>query len=424
MPGIIAGAQTELRPVGFGEMGGRVPFLLARLSLVTLVEFIVFGAWFATLGLVLASNGLDSIIGPAYLISAIAAILSPLFLGALGDRYLAPRNVLAIAHAVGAVLLALLPHAIGSHNAPLTLTLIFVYMCSFQPTLGLINSISLTLLGENQKHFPYVRLFGPLGWVVAGLAIGWLGLSASTGLFYFAAIFAVITAMSAFTLPRTPPPAKGARFSLGDLIGVKALILFRNRIFAVLMICTLLTSISLGVYNSFASPYLAVLGIDNVAGVLALGPISEVVFIGTIPWVLARIGMKWALFFGMLMWSVRFALLLLAAKGGMPYAIGAVALHGICNDYFIVVAAMFIARIAPAELAAQAQGWLILMVSGFGAAIGSAGSGAIYGAYVIPAMASQGASAWSPMWVGPIGMAIITCLLWLTLYRPEQAKPA
>ncbi|AOR80825.1 ProP protein [Sphingomonas sp. LH128] len=418
MPGIISGSRTELRPAGYGEIEGP-SFLIARLSLVTLVEFIVFGAWFATLGLVLASNGLDAIIGIAYLVSAIAAIIAPLFLGALGDRFLAPRNVLALAHVAGAVLLVMLPHAIAAHDANLTLALIFAYMCTFQPTLGLINSISLTLLGDNQQHFPYVRLFGPGGWVVAGLAVGWLGLSASTGVFYFAAAFAVITALASFTLPRTPPPAKGARFSLGDLIGVKALVLFRNRTFAALMFCTLLTSISLGVYNSFASPYLAVLGITNVAGVLALGPISEVVFIGTIPWVLARIGMKWALFFGMLMWSVRFALLLLAGGGNSAYAIGAVALHGICNDYFIVVAAMFIARVAPPQLAAQAQGWLILMVSGFGAAIGSAASGAIYGALVVPA-AAQGPSAWAPLWVGPIGMAIVTCVAWLALYRREQ----
>lgn len=419
MPGIITGSRTAARPAGYGEIAGP-PFLIARLSLVTLVEFIVFGAWFATLGLVLARSGLDAIIGSAYLVSALAAIVAPLFLGALGDRYLAPRTVLVLAHLAGAALLVMLPRAIEARDANLTLTLIFAYMCTFQPTLGLINSISLTLLGDDQKHFPYVRLFGPGGWVVAGLAVGWLGLSASTGVFHFAAAFALVTALCAFTLPRTPPPARGARFSLGDLVGVRAFVLFRNRTFAVLMFCTLLTSISLGVYNSFASPYLAVLGISNVAGVLALGPISEVVFIGTIPWVLARVGMKWALFFGMLMWSVRFALLLIAggSEGGSAYAIGAVALHGICNDYFIVVAAMFIARIAPAELAAQAQGWLILMVSGFGAAIGSAASGSIYAGLVVPE-AARGAAAWAPLWVGPIGMAVLTCAVWLALYRPD-----
>ncbi len=396
--------------------------MAARLSVVMLLEFVVFGAWFATLGLVLASHNLGAIIGSAYLLSAIAAILSPLLMGAIGDRYLAPRNLLAIAHGGGALIMAAVPSAVEAGNAGLTLALIFSYMLLFQPTLGLVNSIALSQLGANQRFFPYVRLFGPLGWVAAGLFVGGMDLSASTGIFYFASAVGLGLAVFSLTLPYTPPPAAGARFSLGDLVGSKAFPLFRDRSFAVLMICTLLTSVSLGVYNSFSSPYLAALGISNVAGVLALGQISEVLFIGTIPFVLARIGIKWALFVGMAMWCVRFLLFVAAADQHVGYAIAGVALHGICNDYFIVVAAMFIARVAPPELAAQAQGWLILMVSGFGAAIGSGVSGAIYGSLVVP-QAQLGAAAWTPLWLLPIGLAILTSIIWLAFF-PRQPRVA
>jgi nucleoside transporter len=385
-----------------------------------LLEFVVFGAWFATLGLVLAKQGLSAIIGPSYFLSAIAAILSPLLLGAVGDRYLAPRTVLCLAHLVGAAIMAAVPSAVQSGNALLTLALIFAYMLAFQPTLGLVNSIALAQLGENQRRFPYVRVFGPLGWVVAGLSVGALGLSASTGIFYFAAASGFVLGLYALTLPCSRPAAAGARFAIGDLIGIRALVLFRDRRFAVLMVCTLLTSISLGVYNTFASPYLSALGISNVAGVLALGQLSEVLFIVTIPLVLARIGMKWSLLLGMAMWGVRFILFIAAANGHTPLAIVGVALHGICNDYFIVIAAMFIARITPPALAAQAQGWLILMISGFGAAIGSAVSGSIYGAQVAT-RPELGAAAWTPLWLVPIGLAALTALLWV-LYFPSLSE--
>jgi nucleoside transporter len=395
--------------------------LVVRLSVMMLLEFVVFGAWFATLGLVLVSQGLGAIVGRAYFLSATAAILSPLLLGAIGDRFLAPRTVLCLAHLFGAAIMVAVPSAVQSGNTLLTLSLIFAYMLAFQPTLGLVNSIALAQMGENQHRFPYVRVFGPLGWVVAGLSVGALGLSASTGIFYFAAASGCALGFYALTLPSGRPLAAGARFAIGDLIGIRALVLFRDRRFSVLMICTLLTSISLGVYNTFASPYLSALGISNVAGVLALGQISEVVFIVTIPFVLVRIGMKWSLLLGMAMWGVRFILFIAAANGQTPMAVIGVALHGICNDYFIVIAAMFIAQITPPHLAAQAQGWLILMISGFGAAIGSAVSGSIYAAQ-IATRPELGATAWTPLWLVPIGLAVLTTLLWALFFPPLSER--
>ncbi|MBW4330785.1 MFS transporter [Stakelama sp. CBK3Z-3] len=397
--------------------------LPVRLSAMMLLELMVFGAWLPTLGLVLASHGAASIIGNAYLLSAVAAIVSPLFMGAVGDRFIAPRNLLAILHVAGAVVIASVPTVLAAGNLYLTLALLFVYMALFQPTLGLANSIALTLLGENARLFPYVRVFGTIGWVTAGLGVGTLGFSASAGVFYFAAGAGVLLAVYALTIPYTPPPSAGAKLALGDAIGIDALVLFRDRRFAVLMICILMTAISLGFYNAYASPYLAALGIENVAGLLAIGQISEVIFIITIPFALSRIGMKWALALGMATWSVRFLLFILAGKGVLGAAIAGVALHGICADYFIVVGAMYIARLAPAHLASQAQSWLILMISGFGGAIGSVASGALYAAKVAPAEAIGGPSAWAPLWSFPVGLAILTTLVWIFLFprnMPEQ----
>jgi nucleoside transporter len=398
------------------------PAVFVRLIAMMLLEFIVFGSWFATLGLVLATNQLPLIIGAAYSLAAVAAIVSPMFLGALGDRFLPSQKVLGIAHLLGGVVMFFMPSIVRAGNGSLALTLIFVYMLFFMPTLGLTNTIAFRHLGTNQRLFPYIRVFGPVGWVIAGVGVGALGLSASPNIFLVTAFASLVFAAYSFTLPATPPPAKGARFSLGDVIGAKAFPLFRHRNFSVLMICTLLTSISLGVYNTFASPYLGALGISNVAGVLAIGQASEVVFILTIPFVLSRIGMKWALLFGMGMWGVRFLLFIAAADGHNWLAIVAIALHGICNDFFLILSAMYINLVAPIELTAQAQSLLILVISGLGGLIGALVSGAIFGA-TVATHPEAGPAAWAPLWLVPVGSALITATHWIALFRYSRKEP-
>lgn len=393
----------------------RAPFF--RLSIMMFLEFVVFGSWFATLGLVLATNNMPAIIGTAYSMAAVAAIISPLFLGALGDRFFQSQRLLSFVHVAGGIVMLCIPYAVNAGNGDLVLLLILGYMLLFMPTLGLTNAIALTHLAGSEHLFPFIRVFGTLGWVAAGLIVGWLGFSASTEVFVVAAIASFALGLFSLVLPSTPPPAKGARFSIGDIVGAKAFVLFRNRNFTVLMICALLTSISLGVYNTFASPYLAALGIQNVAGVLAIGQASEVVFIVTIPFVVARFGMKWAIFLGMAMWGVRFGLFMLAAEEQAWLAVLSVALHGICSDFFLILSAMYIDRQTPPQMKAQAQSWLILVVSGLGSGIGSFVAGKIFGIAVAPNMAA-GAAAWSPIWIFPISCAVVTAVIWTIFFRP------
>lgn len=398
--------------------------LFARLSAMMLLEFIVFGSWFATLGLVLATNGLDAIIGVAYSFAALGAIFSPMLLGAVADRFVSAQKVLAVVHALGGILLLTMPGLVAAGNGSLLLVTIFVYMLFFIPTLGLTNSIAFRHLDGNDKLFPYIRVFGTLGWIVAGLAVGWLGLSASTGVFVVAAIASFALAIYAFTLPKTPPAGGGAPFSIGDLVGSKSWVLFRQRNFVIFGICALLTCVCLSTYNAYAAPFLGALGIENVAGVLTIGQISEVVFIVTIPFVLARLGMKWALLGGMVMWGIRFALFSLAV-GDLPWlAIVGIALHGICNDFFLILGAMYVDQVAPTALKAQAQSYFLFVSTGLGAFLGSLVAGQVYNAVVAPTVAS-GANdlvAWSALWLLPIGASALTAILWIVFFRSGEHK--
>lgn len=390
-------------------------FIFSRLSILMLLEFFVFGSWFTTMGLVLFTYNLGSVIGLAYTLCAIAAIISPLALGAIGDRFISSEKVLGFLHVLGGILQFFLPGlvAAGDHNA--TLLFLFLYMLCFQPTVGLVNSLSFHNLGPKADWFPYLRLFATGGWVVAGVVVGMLGYSSTTGIFYVAGVSSILLGLYSFTLPRTEPQAKTRKFHLLDALGAKSFVLFRHRGFAVLMVCALLTSISLGFYNTYAPPFIGSLGIQNVAALLALGQLSEIIFILSVPFVIKRIGMKWALLIGMSMWRIRFIMFILAAKGHTWTAVVGVGLHGICNDFFLIISAMYIDRLAPAEMKVQAQSWLIIAISGFGAAFGSLISGTVYSETVNTAVVQS----WIPLWSIPIGIAALTSLIWFFGFKDK-----
>ncbi|UXY09843.1 MFS transporter [Kosakonia sp. ML.JS2a] len=391
-------------------------FIFSRLSILMLLEFFVFGSWFTTMGLVLFTHGLAGVIGLAYTLCAVAAIISPLVLGAIGDRFISSEKVLGFLHVTGGVLQFFLPGFVAAGDNNVTLLLIFLYMLCFQPTVGLVNSLSFHNLGSKADWFPFLRLFATGGWVVAGVVVGMLGYSSTTGIFYVAGISSIFLGVYSFTLPRTEPQAKTLKFNWLDALGAKSFILFRHRSFAVLMGCALLTSISLGFYNTYASPFIGSLGIQNVAALLALGQLSEIIFILSVPFVIKRIGMKWALLVGMSMWGIRFIMFILAANGHTWTAIVGVGLHGICNDFFLIISAMYIDRLAPAEMKVQAQSWLIIAISGFGAAFGSVISGAVYSSSVNTAVAQS----WIPLWSVPIGIAVLTSVIWLTGFKEKK----
>lgn len=403
------------------RMTGKPPrLLIPRLAMLMLLEFLVYGSWNATVGLVLVDNGLGAIVGTLFGLAALAAILSPMLIGSLADRFMPSQWVLAGISFVGGGIMLMVPQTILAGSAALVLTAVFVYMLLFQPTIALVNSVSFRHLGHRPNIFPYIRVFGTFGWIIAGLLVGQLGLSASTDLFYVTAIASFAMGLYCLTLPHTPPTQRGARFRLGDIIGAQALKLFRQRNFVVFAVCAVLTFIPIAMYNSFASTLLSSLGFENVASVLVIGQISEVAFIPVIPWVLKRFGMKYVLLTGMVSWGVRFALFFIATGGEAWWAILAVAIHGICNDFFLTISFMYAERVAPESIRAQAQSLVLLLTQGIGVMIGSFVAGAIYNSTVGAAGTDAPLSAWTPFLVVPILVSVIVAILFAVLFRRRE----
>jgi nucleoside transporter len=381
-----------------------------------LLQYLVMGSWYATLGLVLVENGLGSIVGTVYSLAALAGIISPMFIGAIADRFFPAQRVFAVLQLVGGALLLAVPSIISGGQSNLVLIVIFVYMLLFQPTFALSNSIVFAHLGSSNR-FPYVRVFGTVGWIVAGLLVGQLGLSSSVNLFFIAAGGSLVLGVYSLTLPNTPPSQRGVRFRIGDVIGAQAFRLFRERSFVIFSICALLTFIPVSMYNSYTSTFLASIGIANVASVLVIGQISELLFIPAIPWVLSRFGMKWALLIGMLSWGVRFAFFMLATGGVAWWAIAAVALHGICNDFFLIIGFMYAEQVAPRAIKAQAQAFVGVLTTGVGVVIGSAVGGVIFNSTIGNQPPGGPASDWNSMFIIPTVVSVAVAVIFAIFFR-------
>jgi nucleoside transporter len=392
-----------------------------RLCVMMLLQYMTYGSWWATIGLVLSSHGLGNIVGLAFSLAAIAAMISPMVIGAIADRFFQSQKILALMHALGGLLLLTLAPIVEAGNAGLLLVVLFVYMLFFQPTTGMTNSIAFAHLPAKSNAFAYIRAFGTFGWIVMGLVIGQSGLSASTSIFWIATGMSFLLAVYSLTLPKTPPPARGSRFSIGDVVGAGAFHLFRNRSFVVLVVCVLLVSVPISIYNSYGSTYLDTAGVPNVASIMTIGQAAELVCLVIVPVFLRRFSIKWVLLAGLVAWVVRAAGLLVMTGGNLPLAIFVIALHGVCNDFFVMTAMMYVDHITRPQARAQAQSLFVFISLGLGNAIGAYLAGVMYNAFV--AGSPDSVSAWNPLWYVTGGVTALSAIIMAIGFRRPEREP-
>ena len=313
--------------------------LVPRLSLMMFLQFFIWGSWSVTLGLVMTQHNMSLLIGDAFSAGPIASILSPFVLGMLVDRFFPSQKVMAVMHLAGAGILMFVPGALMAENGALLIGLLFGYTLCYMPTLALTNNIAFHSLNNVDKTFPVVRVFGTIGWIVAGVFIGVTGVSSSVTIFQVAAASSVLLALYSLTLPHTPAPAKGLPVQLRDLFCADAFALLKTRHFFIFSLCAMLISVPLGTYYAYTASYLADAGIADVSTAMSFGQMSEIVFMLVIPLLFRRLGVKYMLLIGMLAWFVRYAFFALGVseEGRFLLYLG-ILLHGVCYDFFFVSA--------------------------------------------------------------------------------------
>jgi nucleoside transporter len=395
--------------------------VMVRLSLMMFLQFFVWGAWYVTAGNYMTSHDMGSIIGWAYSVAPIAAIVSPFFLGMVADRYFPSERVLGVLHILGGLAMFAVPmYGEGAQASHLLFILaLLVHALCYMPTLGLTNTIAFNHLTSQEKQFPIVRVFGTIGWIVANTIVSKIYQADTAALqFNLAGGAGVLLGVYSFFLPHTPPPAAGKKATVGQILGLDSLRLLKEPSFAVFIFSSFLICAPLAAYYAYAPVFIAAAGGENPAYLMSFGQWAEIVFMLVMPLCFAFLGVKWMLLIGMLAWVVRYGLFAVGAPDSVWWMImGGVLLHGICYDFFFVTGFIYVDKKAPPEVRGQAQGLLVLVTQGLGMLLGAQ----IFQLLFNRGITGEGADLgqWQQFWYIPCAAAAVIMIIFAVMFRDD-----
>lgn len=383
------------------------------------LQFFIWGTWNVTLGTYLGQIGFDgSDIGSIYSTGSLGAIIAPLFVGIIADRFFPAQYVLAFLHLAGAGLLYWVS-TITEPNA--FYWVLLLYSLFYMPTLAIANTVAFYQMEDSGKEFPGIRVLGTIGWIVAGLLISYMAVKETSTPLVIGAIASFVAGIYCLFLPNTPPQAKGEKINIGNLLGLDALSLMKDRNFAVLVISSLLISIPLSFYYAWTNPYLTESGMEYPTAKMTLGQFSEIGFMLLMPFFFSRLGVKKMILIGMLAWIARYVLFAFGNNEELVFMFyTSILLHGICYDFFFVTGQIYVDKEAPESLRASAQGLIALVTYGIGMYIGNIIAGQVVKNYEIMGASGIAGHHWYEIWMVPAGLAVVCFLIFLVFFRDQE----
>ena len=399
-----------------------------QLSVMMFLEFFIWGGWFVTLGTFLGKNlaATGDQTGDVFSTQSWGAIIAPFIIGLIADRYINAEKILGALHIIGALLMY---QMYNSENISVFYPYVFIYMVLYMPTLALVNSVSFNQMQNPEKDFSGIRVWGTIGWIVAGSLISYLfhwdsaentakGMLKNTFLMSGAA--SLVLGLMSFTLPKTPPKrTPGEKVSLKQIIGLDALKLLKDRNFAIFFIASILICIPLAFYYQNTHPFLTDVGMKNPTGKMTIGQISEVLFLLLLPIFFAKYGFKKTILVGMFAWALRYILFAYGDAGDRAFMLlTGIALHGICYDFFFVSGQIYTNARAGEKIKSAAQGLITLATYGVGMLIGFKVAGLIKDSYQLP----DGSYDYRMIWIIPSIIAAAVLVLFALFFKDEKKK--
>ncbi|HWD87458.1 MAG TPA: nucleoside permease [Mucilaginibacter sp.] len=390
-----------------------------KLSTMMFLEFFIWGAWFVTMGTYL-THGLhasDIQSSGAYVTQSFGAILAPFIIGLIADRFFAAQKILGVLHLAGA---ALLYYCSTAANFDVFYPGILSYMIIYMPTLALVNSVSFKQMTDPSKEFPWIRVFGTGGWMIAGVIIGvlhWEHTGSLALTFKMAAAASLVLGLLSFTLPNTPPPKKGQKTSIGDILGLDSIGLLKNKSYLVFFLASVAICIPLAFYYDKTNQFLNEVGMTDAAGKQSWGQFSELFFMAAMPFFFVRLGVKKMLILGMLAWALRYLFFAYGNAGNNYWMlIAGIVVHGVCYDFFFVTGQIYTDRFAGEKFKSAAQGFITLATYGLGMLMGY-----YLGGFTVdhwktgPKMHN-----WQSIWLVPGGISVAVLILFGLLFSDKK----
>lgn len=396
-----------------------------QLSSMMFLNFFVWGIWFVTMGTYLTKGNIGASgeqAGLAYGTQSLGAIIAPFIIGLIADKFFDAQKILGVLHLAGAALMWYISSqtSFGSFYS-----LLLIYMILYMPTLALVNAIALKQVSDPEKEFGGLRMWGTIGWIVAGLIIGWMAWEndpSSLGITYkVGAVISAFFGIFSFSLPKTPPPKAGQKVTVSEILGLDALKILGDKNYLIFFFASVLICIPLAFYYGQANVFLNEAGMAGAAGKMTMGQIAETVFLFLMPFFFARFGTKQMLLFGMLAWVLRYLLFAYGnADNGIWMLYAGIILHGICYDFFFVTGQIYTDNVAGEKIRSAAQGLITLATYGVGMYIGFY----VAGVYADKYKLSETQHDWHSIWMFPCFFAAGVALLFLLLFKNTKKQTA
>lgn len=393
-----------------------------RLWLMMFLQFILFAVWWVPLAAYLTNLGTSEFQKALILSSmAIGCIVSPV-IGGIADRYFAAEKVLAGLNITTSILLLLA--GLQSNPDVLFIMLLFA-MLAYMPTWGLTSAIAMT--HSPSEQFPRIRLAGSVGWVASGVfsivftKIFNTGFDGTNLPLFCGAVLAFIAALVNLTLPSTPPLAKGQKVSVIQALGLQTLSLMKNKNFAIFILASFLAFIPFALYWSYLSQFLQDIGYRYITITMNWGQLAEILTLFFVPVIIQKLGIRFTMILGLLALFLRYVAFYFGSTAGMDWLFfAAILVHGIIYGFFSVGGQIYINKVAPSELKAQAQGFIFLVTFGLGIIAGNFINAWLIGFFTVTNEMGASHIQWDKIFAVTSGMSLFVFLFFSLLFNYKK----